>query len=63
MKIKIGNITLNWTCDDCSETVEQPLSDVAEVGTAICPECGRDMALKDEVTVDSKGATDPVAVA
>ena len=59
--MKTADITLNWSCAECHTTSVQPLSDIAEVGTAICEVCGNDMVLEDEVTVDSKAAADRVA--
>lgn len=49
--IPASEITLNWTCEECDEKVQQPLTDIVEVGTAICPECGDDMTLEEEVQV------------
>ena len=45
--IPIKDIKLIWTCDKlgCCHTVHQPLTDLATVGTAVCPTCGDDMEL------------------
>lgn len=49
----VGKITLHWTCagHDTPEYAEQPLVDIEDAGTAICPECGDDMELDSTVTV------------
>lgn len=39
------SIILKWYCPRCDIHSEQYLSDIAEVGTAICEECGDDMLL------------------
>lgn len=47
-------ITLLYVCEEAEHTpvaLEQPLADIVEVGTLICPECGEDMELLDEVRV------------
>jgi len=56
------SITLHYVCEDsdCSEadagTVQdQQLVDVPEVGTLICQECGEDLVLQEEVTVELDG--------
>jgi hypothetical protein len=53
-RIPVSKITLLWVCPnrDCDEEVAQPLGEIAEAGTAICPECGDDMELKEYVEVD-----------
>lgn len=43
MKIPIGSITLNYTCHDCNTHATQPLEQIAESGTTICPGCDDDM--------------------
>jgi len=59
-KIKTKSIFLqyvcvNETCECCSrqEIHEQPLVDIVDVGTLVCPECGDDMELLDEIIVDN----------
>lgn len=59
-KIKTKSILLQYVCVDescecCSrqEIHEQPLVDIVDVGTLVCPECGDDMELLDEVIVDN----------
>lgn len=37
-------VIIRWYCPKCHEVGEQPLTDIPEVGTAIC-ECGDDMEL------------------
>ena len=49
MKMRTGRITLLWECDRCHIKASQPLEDIAEVGTAICEDCGDDMTLQEEV--------------
>jgi predicted RNA-binding Zn-ribbon protein involved in translation (DUF1610 family) len=49
--IPVSHITLLWICPDCDEKVEGALSDIVDVGTAICPDCGEDMVLDDNVEV------------
>ena len=49
--MKSGDITLNWACEQCHTQSVQPLTDIAEVGTAICEVCGDDMVLDGDVTV------------
>ena len=53
-------VWLLWECDNTDdhpdiennvEEVEQQLTDVPEVGTAICPQCGEDMTLKPNVLI------------
>lgn len=52
-KLDAAKLTLEWACDnddehegaDDQEIVHQNLADIAEVGGAICPQCGRDMEL------------------
>lgn len=59
-KIETYRIWLVWTCDNMGEhhdneynveTVEQQLTDVPEVGTAVCPQCDEDMFLTPKVLV------------
>jgi hypothetical protein len=53
-RIPVSKITLLWVCPNknCHEEAAQPLGEIAEAGTAICPECGDDMELKEYVEVD-----------
>lgn len=47
-------IILRYKCDEHDETeYEQPLCDVPDVGTLICPECGDDMTLLPEVRIET----------
>jgi len=59
-KVKTSSILLqyvcvNESCECCSEQEihEQPLVDIVDVGTLVCPECGDDMELLDEIIVDN----------
>lgn len=36
-------VVLVWQCSDCSLKSEAPVSDVADAGGLICPDCDRDM--------------------
>ncbi len=47
-------VCVNESCGCCSkqEIHEQPLVDIVDVGTLICPECGDDMGLLDEAIVE-----------
>lgn len=38
-------MSINYTCAEDGQSWSQPLADVTEVGTLICPECGEDMDL------------------
>ena len=49
--IPVSKITLLWSCTECKVQAEQPLGEIVEAGTAICPECGEDMELYDDVLV------------
>lgn len=59
-RIPTHAVWLSWTCDNTDEhpdiennieQVEQQLTEVPEVGTAICPQCGDDMWLDREVII------------
>jgi uncharacterized Zn finger protein (UPF0148 family) len=45
-------IMLQYHCADCGQIGEQPLCDIVDIGTLICPDCGEDMQLDSaEVTL------------
>ena len=48
----VSRITLLYTCPDCGETSEQPLTNIVRDGTHVC-DCGTDMELDDEVRVET----------
>lgn len=50
-KFATDRVILEWTCPDCGDSVEQPLSEIAECGTATCVTCEVDMVLDSVVTV------------
>lgn len=50
--IRVDRIILDYRCEKCNETGQQLLSDIVEVGTAICPECGDDMELDEFATCE-----------
>ena len=55
MRIKTNQIILWYTCktcNDCTNTT-QPLTDIVECGTPICPNCDRPMTLDDEAILKS----------
>ena len=43
--IPAGSITTAWSCADCSETAQVLLTELPEIGTPVCGDCGEDMAL------------------
>jgi len=47
INIPLDALTLHYSCDEHLDPIlaEQPLADITEVGTLICPECGEDMGL------------------
>lgn len=58
--ISAFSVWLAWSCDNTDEhpdnehnieEVEQQLTDVPEVGTAVCPQCGCDMLLSPNVRI------------
>ena len=58
--IEAYRVWLIWTCDNTDEhpdiendieEVEQQLTDVPSVGTAVCPQCGADMELDPYVRI------------
>lgn len=50
-ELPVEKIILQYKCPLCGDTHEQPLSEIVEVGTAICTECDCDMELQDTVKV------------
>lgn len=46
-------IVLEYRCEDCGpeDIHTQPLADITYSGTLICPECGNDMDLTENVRV------------
>lgn len=58
--IEAYRVWLVWTCDNTDEhpdiehnieEVRQQLTDVPEVGGAVCPQCGEDMELSSHVEI------------
>ena len=49
--VKVEKITLLYSCPECGDRVSQNLSDIVEVGTAVCSECDVDMELEDFATI------------
>lgn len=43
------SIILHWWCPECDVKAQQYLTDIVDVGTAICEECGNDMCLRKDV--------------
>jgi transcription elongation factor Elf1 len=33
---------LRWTCPSCRQKLIQPIGDLSQAGTAVCPDCGED---------------------
>lgn len=52
--VKTRDVTLSYVCHEHGITLDQPLSDIVEAGTLICPEDGEDMELADEVTIEQE---------
>jgi len=50
-QVPIHKIILHYYCQHCDEAAFQYLPNITEVGTAICPDCGDDMELEDNVEV------------
>lgn len=42
---QVSSITLQYDCLDCGNHVEQPVSDIPEIGTPVCPNCDVDMKM------------------
>ena len=38
-------ISTSWSCDDCGESTSAPLTELPEIGTPVCGDCGDDMDL------------------
>jgi hypothetical protein len=53
-------ITLEYICNDHDEAIrsDQPLVDITDVGTLICPDCGEDMLLVD-TRIEGENGTYP----
>ena len=62
--LRTDQVVLHYVCDahDSPIRAEQPLTDIVDAGTLICPECGEDMALEASVGVRSI-PDDPEAIA
>lgn len=50
-EIPVEKIILQYKCPECGDTHQQPLSEIVEVGTAVCTGCDCDMELLDTVLV------------
>lgn len=50
-KIPVNFIVLTYTCASCEDKAHQPLSEIVQSGTAICPDCDIDMELDDDVSI------------
>lgn len=52
-------VVIRWICEDCHNRAEGVLSDIPDVGVAVCQECGEDMTIekveKVEVVSVSRG--------
>jgi len=46
-----SSVTPLLVCEECDVHAEQNLTDITDVGTLICTECGQDMTLDDHVRV------------
>ena len=53
--LRTDQVVLHYVCDEHDSPIraEQPLTDIVDAGTLICPECGDDMALEASVGVRS----------
>jgi hypothetical protein len=45
--VPVDSVTLLYYCPDCDTEVSQPLSEIVQNGTAVCPECEGDMQLQE----------------
>ena len=50
-RIPVEQITLVWECPECNKEYRGSLTDIAECGTAVCPECEVDCELCSYVEV------------
>ena len=62
--LRTDQVVLHYVCDEHDSPIraEQPLADIVDAGTLICPECGDDMALEASVGVRSV-PSDPETIA